>query len=227
MKNIILWDWDNTLVDTFGAILMAQNDMRVRYGLPAWNKEQAKMAMNKSGRNLIKDLVGEENAKAARAYFLEAYAKHAAAIELKEGAKDVLDFAKKQGYINILASNKAGPILRNEVETLGLTHYFDRIIGAEDTLNDKPSKEFTDAALDGYQASKIISIGDGMADIKMAHNYQNGIGILVWTNPDTPEFEKEKPDFTMPDLLSLKKNLDFLGVSKYSVNVRRSDNRCL
>ena len=209
MKNVILWDWDNTLVDTFGAILMAQNEMRTHYGLPAWSEEQAKIAMNTSGRNLIKDLVGEENTKAARAYFLKAYIKHAGAIQLKTGAKEVLDFTKKNGYINILASNKAGAVLRNEVETLGLSNYFDRIIGAEDTPHDKPSNEFAVAALKGYQADKTLAIGDGMADIKMARHTPNGIAILVWSNPNTPEFEQNKPDFVSPDLLSLKKILTF------------------
>lgn len=209
MDNIILWDWDNTLVDTFDAIFNAQNAMRVHYGLPEWTKEEAKAAMNKSGRNLIKDLVGEENIKAARAYFLESYAQNAAAIKLKNGAEEILTFAKKKCYINILASNKAGKILRNEVAKMGLTDYFDRIIGAEDTPNDKPTKDFTDVALQGYQANKIISIGDGMADMKMAHHYTNGIAILVWTNPNTSEFEHDKPDFTAADLLSLKKILTF------------------
>ena len=31
-KTLILWDWDNTLIDTFEAIYAAQNDTRVHYG---------------------------------------------------------------------------------------------------------------------------------------------------------------------------------------------------
>ena len=54
MSKIILWDWDNTLADTFGAILVAQNVMRQAYNLSPWTKEEAKIAMNSSGRNLIK-----------------------------------------------------------------------------------------------------------------------------------------------------------------------------
>ena len=197
----ILWDWDNTLADTFGAILAAQNAMRRFYGLSVWTKEESKAAMNTSGRNLIRDLVGEERAEEARQIYLKAYTQSASAINLKQGAIDVLEKAKSLGYINILASNKAGSILRNEVHTLNVDHYFDRIIGAEDTPNDKPSKSFTDAALDGFIYKRIFSIGDGKADIKMGHNYENGYGILVWTNPNTPEFELDKPDYVFSDLL--------------------------
>ena len=200
MAKVILWDWDNTLADTFGAIFAAQNDARVQYGLTPWTKEESKAAMNTSGRNLIKDVFGEEKAAEVRSYFLTRYAKHADALELKDGAKEVLKTAKELGFINILASNKAGPILRNEVSAMGLLDSFDRIIGAEDTDNDKPSKAFTDAAISGFDTKKIISIGDGKADIQMAHNYQNGIGILVWTNPDSGEFNEIKPDYTAQTL---------------------------
>ena len=209
MKTLILWDWDNTLVDTFEAILAAQNDLRQYYALPLWTKEEAKMAMNTSGRNLIKDLVGEENASAARRYFLESYKKYALEIKLKSGAQEILDFFKKNRYINILASNKNGKILRNEANALKVSHYFDRIIGAQDTSNDKPSKTFSDSAIQGYQPKKIISIGDGKSDIQMAHNYQNGVAVLVWSNPLNEEFKQNKPDFVSPDLLSLKKILAF------------------
>ncbi len=202
-KKLIIWDWDNTLVDTFGAILSAQNVMRHFYGLPAWTKQEAKAAMNVSGRNLIADMVGADKAQEARQIYLQAYTKNAAAINLKAGAIEVLEKARSLGYINVLASNKAGSILRNEAHTLNVDEYFDRIIGAEDTDNDKPSKSFADAAIAGFIFDKLYSIGDGKADIKMGRHYENGHGILVWTNPDTPEFEQDKPDYAFADLLSV------------------------
>ena len=130
-------------------------------------------------------------------------------LRLNSGAQEILDFFKKNGYINILASNKTGEILRNEANVLKVNHYFDRIIGAQDTSNDKPSKAFTDVAIKDYQPEKIISIGDGKSDIQMAHNYQNGVAVLVWSNPLNAEFDQDKPDFVSPDLLSLKKILTF------------------
>ena len=38
----------------------------------------------------------------------------------------------------------------------------------------------------------------------MGHNYPNGKGILVWTDPDTPEFENIKPDEAVSSLDMLK-----------------------
>ena len=200
MSKVILWDWDNTLADTFGAIFAAQNDARVQYGMTPWTKEESKAAMNTSGRNLIKDVFGADKATEVRAYFLSRYAEHADALELKAGAKEILKTAKELGFVNILASNKAGPILRNEVSAMGVADYFDRLIGAEEAEEDKPSKIFTDTALAGIEADMIISIGDGKADIQMAHNYAGGIGILVWTNPNGGEFAEIKPDYAVENL---------------------------
>ena len=200
MSKVILWDWDNTLADTFGAIFAAQNEARVQYGMTPWTKEESKAAMNTSGRNLIKDVFGADKATEVRAYFLSRYAEHADALELKAGAKEILKTAKELGFVNILASNKAGPILRNEVSAMGVADYFDRLIGAEEAEEDKPSKIFTDTALAGIEADKIISIGDGKADIQMAHNYAGGIGILVWTNPNGVEFAEIKPDYAVENL---------------------------
>lgn len=199
-NKVILWDWDNTLADTFGAIFAAQNDARVQYGLSPWTKEESKASMNSSGRNLINDVFGADKASQVYAYFLECYARHADALELKVGAKEILKTAKELGFINILASNKAGPILRNEVVAMGVDKYFDKLIGAEEADEDKPSKVFTDTALKGFDVQKIISIGDGKADIQMAHNYNGGIGILVWTNPNGSEFAEIKPDYAVETL---------------------------
>lgn len=206
-KTVILWDWDNTLADTFEAIFTAQNVMRRSYNLPEWTRQEAKNAMNASGRRLISDLVGEDKADEARQIYLSAYRQNADKISLKEGAFDVLKKSKELGYINILASNKTGSVLRQEAEILNVYQFFDRILGAHDALEDKPSKFFTDKALAGFSFEKLYSIGDGKSDMKMARHYKNASAILVWTNPQSAEFKDDKPDYAFDDLTAVS---DFL-----------------
>ena len=93
-KTAILWDWDNTLVDTFDAILSAQNVMRRFYGLPDWTRDDAKYAMNLSWRNLMKNLIGEEKLAEARKIYLDAYIEHSSKINFKQGAIEALKFAE-------------------------------------------------------------------------------------------------------------------------------------
>lgn len=199
-KHVILWDWDNTLVDTFEAILSAQNDMRAAFGLAPWSIQEAKIAMNKSGRNLIADLVGEKHAQQAKKIYLEAYFQKATQISLKAGALEILSLTQSNGYINILASNKTGYILRNEVSALNLDKFFTKMVGAEDCAYDKPSLEFTRFALSGFPTEYIYAVGDGIADIQMAHHYPNGTGILIGTKPTQQEFGSTKPDMAFSSL---------------------------
>lgn len=203
-KIVILWDWDNTLVDTFEAIWKAQNDMRIHYGLEPWSKKEAKNAMNTSGRNLIKNLVGEDKATEARAFYLDRYAVHAQSIQLKDGALDLLNFAKQNGFCCVLASNKAGTILKSEVSRQMPLDTFDLIIGAEEAPEDKPSKVFTDKALENFTYDCVVSIGDGASDIKMGHNYKNGISILVFSDPTSSEFKDNVPDYACATLNDVK-----------------------
>ena len=206
-QKVIFWDWDNTLVDTFGAIWLAQNDMRQHYGLSAWTKEDAKIAMNKSGKNLIRDVLGEDKAEEARAYYLKCYAERSKNLHLKEGAPAILALAKSLGFINILASNKTTEVLQDEVKRFKLTKSFNKIVGAGSAKEDKPSKIFTDTALEGYTPELIVSIGDGASDIKMGHNYKNGRSILLFTNVQSPEFKENQPDYAAPDFATCQRIL--------------------
>ena len=206
-QKVIFWDWDNTLVDTFGAIWLAQNDMRTHYGLSAWTKEDAKIAMNKSGKNLIRDLLGADKAEEARAYYLQCYAERSKNLHLKEGASAILALAKSLGFINILASNKTTEVLKTEVQRFKLTKSFDKIVGAGSAKEDKPSKIFTDTALKGFAPELIVSIGDGASDVKMGHNYKNGRSILLFTNVQSVEFKDNQPDYSAPDFATCQRIL--------------------
>lgn len=207
-KTVILWDWDNTLVDTFDAIFSAQNVMLNFYGIPKLTKDDAIKSMNKSWRNIMKELIGEEKLVEARNIYLDAYKKNSSNLTFKQGALDALKKANELQYINILASNKAGDILRDEVKRLDVAHYFDYIIGAEDTPHHKPSKSFTDVALSNFNYEKIYSIGDRLADIKMGHNYKNGYAILVGSIPNINEFDEDKPDYVFNDMIGVTNFLE-------------------
>ena len=50
----------------------------------------------------------------------------------------MLDLLQQAGCPIGIVSNKMGPYLRSEVEALGWTGYFRRIVGAQDATNDKP-----------------------------------------------------------------------------------------
>lgn len=186
--------------------------MRAHYGLPQWSSEDIKRALNKPGHNLIKDQIGVEKEKEARAYYMCCYLKNNKHLKLKESAIEVLEYDHSLGFINILTSNKTENILLDEVKNLGVLSCFDKIVGSKKTPEDKPSKVFADKVLAEFPNKElIVSIGDSLSDIKMAHHYPNGIAILVFTNPNRREFENEKPNYHAIDLASCKSILKKLN----------------
>ena len=208
-KNLILWDWDNTLVDTFDAIWMSINDLRERYKLSPFTKEEAKINITKSVRNLAKEWgLSEKDIPEACHYFSACYAHYDHSVVLKENAKNILKFAKENNFYNVLASNQETSVLQREIELLSISDVFDRIIGAGDVAEDKPSKVFTDEAIKGFCPEKIISIGDGPSDVKMGHNYENGVSILVFSDVASGRFKEHKPDYAAADLSKVKKILE-------------------
>lgn len=104
--------------------------------------------------------------------------------------------------------NKTKIIFLDEVNELNLSLHFDKIIGAEEAKIDKPSKVFTDKAIENFENPEIIvSIGDGASDVQMANNYKNGISILVFSNSETTEFKTTKPTYCAQDLEKCKQIL--------------------
>ena len=62
--------------------------------------------MNKSGRNLIKDLVGEDKAKEARIYYLRSYAQNIGRLKLKDSVIEALETARNLGFANVLSQSQ-------------------------------------------------------------------------------------------------------------------------
>ena len=186
---VILWDWDKTLADTIEPLKEAFNATFKHYEMPCITREQMKIFMNSAGSQLFKDLFPNYDLNEVKQIYLKHYQENVFNLKLLDGAKEALKWTKEQGFINILASNKHYLILRKEAEISDMDQFFDAICGAEQFPENKPSKVFTDNALKNYSDfDQLWAIGDGVSDIKMAHNYAGGKAILVTTDPNTKEF---------------------------------------
>lgn len=207
-KTLLLWGWDNILVDTYPAILAAQNDMLTHFGKEAWTETQSRQAMNTPRHQLIRELFGPEQEAAAWQYYLTSYQKHASHIRLKPGAPEVLQTAKKHGFISVLGSHKQGTLLRTEASAVNLNHFFDRMIGTGDASADKPSQSFADAAIAGFSPDIVITIGDTSSDIQLARYFPKGISLFIAPEKTIPDFGELKPDQIYADLFELRTALE-------------------
>ena len=123
----ILFDWDNTLVDSWTVIFDALNFTLVSFGKKPWSILKVKARVSKSLRDSFPDLFGEKWEKAAEVFYRRFDDIHISRLKPIEGAQKMLDDILEQGVFMSVVSNKRGDYLRKEVYHLGWDKYFSKI----------------------------------------------------------------------------------------------------
>ncbi len=167
----ILFDWDNTLVDSWATIGEALNHTLVAMGRPAWTADDIRARVRHSLANSFPGLFGTAWEQAKQIYLDRFEAIHLDRLRPLDGAEDQLRRLCEAGTYLALASNKTGRLLRREVEALGWTGYFSQVVGAGDAAADKPSRAPIDLALGGSgipAGDTVWYVGDTGIDIDCA-----------------------------------------------------------
>lgn len=166
----ILFDWDNTLVDSWPVIHEALVVTFKAVGHAAWTLDETKQRVRHSLRDAFPPLFGPRWEEALRLY-LDAYtAVHLERLTPLEGAAPLLEDLAQGGYYLAVVSNKTGPLLRREAEHLGWSHYFRAMVGAGDASADKPDPAVVHAALaeSGIEPAHVWLVGDTALDLECA-----------------------------------------------------------
>lgn len=170
----VILDWDNTLVDSWGAIAEAINYVRTKFGLPFWTQMEILANCTRSARDSFPEWFGDRWEDAWEEYY-----SHFGKVRKKLGltplpaAEEFLKLLIEKKIPAIVVSNKSNRYLREESAELGWNKYFASIAGAHDAEKDKPEREHPDfaLALAGLKASPDMwFIGDSETDVKCARN---------------------------------------------------------
>lgn len=169
----VIFDWDNTLVDSWPIIHRAMNMTLEKWGMPTWSIEDVKNRIRHSMRDAFPVLFGDDWKEAGevyRGYFRQLHINN---LQPLDGAKAVLDALKAKGILAAILSNKTGEILRLECTHLGWNDYFAAIVGSSDYSADKPSH----IPVDGIRERLNITaetptwfVGDSIVDVECARN---------------------------------------------------------
>jgi len=167
----VIFDWDNTLVDTWPVIHEALHKTFTALGHEPWTLSMVKQRVARSMRDYFPGLFGDKWQEAADIYRQSYTDIRLEKLHALPGADAMLaDLSTKNVYMAV-ASNKEGRNLRIEVEHLGWNPYFRQVIGASDTPRDKPAPEPVHAALKGSNispGSDVWFIGDSEIDMECA-----------------------------------------------------------
>jgi phosphoglycolate phosphatase len=176
----LLFDWDNTLADTWPIIHQALHDTFVEWEMEPWSLEQVKERVAKSMREAFPSLFGKDWETAGKSY-QDNYRKYQLDwLKPLPGSESLLQALEGADVYVGIVSNKRGENLRKELKHMGWERYFDAVVGSEDAARDKPYADPVLMALEpaGLPMSEDIwFIGDSIIDLQCAED--NGMtGIL-------------------------------------------------
>lgn len=202
----ILFDWDNTLVETWPVIHAAMNGTLVEFGRQPWTLEETKTRVRKSMRDAFPELFGDAWEAAGEAFYRHYSRIHLEELIVLKDADLLLRSIQAAGVPMGVVSNKNGGFLRKEANHLNWTPYFSKLVGATDAENDKPALDPVMLALEPMGLSPstdIWFVGDADIDLACARN-AGLTGILVRPEaPTTDEFDGHSPDRYCPNLSAL------------------------
>ena len=169
----VIFDWDNTLVDTWPIIYAALVQTFKAFDIEPWTLDMVKTNVKKSMRDSFPIVFGDEWERAADIYQQSYRSSVLANLTALEGSEDTLKLLKQQGTPMFVVSNKKGDNLRAELEHLDWNHYFLNAVGAGDAEEDKPSPAPVWHAIKphGFEGVEgIWFVGDSDVDLECAHN---------------------------------------------------------
>lgn len=167
----VLFDWDNTLVDTWPTIHSALNSTLRFMEHEPWSMDYVKANVKKSMREAFPELFGDRWQEAA-AHFQQSYrAVHLEQLNALPGAEETLRLLRTKPLFVGIVTNKKGDTLKKELAHLGWEHYFDAAVGAGDAARDKPSADPALMALETYKGARqqhVWFVGDTGVDLACA-----------------------------------------------------------
>ena len=199
----VVFDFDGTLADSYGAITASVNHVRAQHGLSALRVEQVKQHVGYGPDYLLQHTVPDcrlpEDLACYRAYHPSVML---ALTQLLPGAAALLPGLRRLGKKIGLCSNKPRLFSQALLQHLGIAALFDVVLGPEDVPHPKPAPDMLLRAIErlGLPRAQVLYVGDMTVDIQTARS----AGLRVWAvatgSDERRVLEDAKPDRLLVDL---------------------------
>lgn len=210
----VLFDFDGTLADGYGAIAQSVNFVRAGYGLAPVSEAEVRQYVGRGLRELIvrinPDGDAERDIQRYRAYYADVMI---AGTRLLPGVVELLrDLGRREVRLG-LCSNKSAPFTKRLLEGLGIAAYFGAVRGPEDVPRPKPAPDMLLAAAErlGAVAPEVLYVGDMTVDVKAARAADMAVWVVVTGSQDRKALAAARPDRLFDNLRALHKSLPFWG----------------
>ncbi len=175
MYELIVFDWDGTLMDSEQTIVYCLQQAATDLGYPVPEAAQARdvigLGLNQAVARLFPDLDAQQVQALADQYRRHFLNQDRPASPLFEGARGLLETLAARDHFLAVATGKSRRGLDMELKSSGLGELFHTTRCADETFS-KPHPQMLLDILDqlGVDASKTLVVGDTQYDMQMAGN---------------------------------------------------------
>jgi phosphoglycolate phosphatase len=205
--DLIVFDWDGTLMDSTAAIVKSIQAAAADLGVPVPEKEAAAYVIGLGLREAMESAVPGLDPK-HYPRIVDRYRHHyqikSQELELFDGVREMLDDLTRRGHFLAVATGKSRAGLNRVLHDTGLGAYFHATRCADETFSKPHPAMLNELTRElGQEMERTVMIGDTTHDLLMAANAgASGVAVRYGAHPEG-ELLLHRPVFTaasVPDL---------------------------
>lgn len=207
--DVVVFDWDGTLMDSTRDIVRAMQAACGDVGLPVPDDSRASwvigLSLDRALAQVAPDLTPEMEPQFLARY-RHHYLKRDPQLRLFEGVVPMLDDLRAKGVALAVATGKSRVGLNRAFEATGLAPYFTVTRCADETFG-KPHPGMLLQIMDELcvTSESVIMVGDTSHDLNMAANANvHGLGVSYGAHPET-ELRRHPHQDVLSDVPSLQR----------------------
>ena len=174
MIRLIILDFDGTLGDTRGNILLTMTQTLAQLGYPPQEEETMAatigVPLEKGFEQMLPGIGPDEVALCAKTY-RDIFQKNRKQMvpQLFPHVKETLAALQEAGYVLTIASSRSYGSLKEFLSEMGIEPYISYVLGANSVTHAKPHPEPVLKTMEdlGYKADETLVVGDMPVDILM------------------------------------------------------------
>jgi phosphoglycolate phosphatase len=205
---VVVFDWDGTLMDSTRDIVRAMQAASVDVGLTVPDDRQASwvigLSLDQALMHAVPDLTEEKRPEFLERYRFH-YLKRDPALVLFEGVLPMLQALKDRGVELAVATGKSRVGLNRALAATGLAPYFSVTRCADETFG-KPHPGMLLEIMSelGARPDSLVMVGDTSHDLSMAANAGvHGLGVSYGAHPEE-ELRQHPHQAVLADILSVE-----------------------
>ncbi len=221
VPELVIFDWDGTLIDSSGLIVESVQAAIAATGLPARSDEAIRqiigLGMADAMAALYPDAPAEAQQRLAQ-HYRESFSRTVAhrPAPLFTGVDALLTQLEATGYLLAIATGKSRSGLQRDLQASGVEQRFvaSRTV---DECGSKPSPAMVEALLREFAVApeRALMVGDTVFDLQMARSAGVAAVGVTWGNHGRDQLQEAAPSRLVDSVDELAAYLDRVGSAQH------------